>query len=211
MSIFQCYLEKYVEYWLKEELSGFIDAGIEKLNEEIQLEIKALNVSFSSLDQEIGTNLSDELSGALTNINNIYASSSESGDISGSVLTAGALIASAVFFSPGLIMLGIGSLLGGGSIALSMSDIYYEIADKVCEEGFNEFEKSEDSFRQQIADYIDSIFGDRIIAVDQLIKQMISECENRLELEERKQHEEGDRLRSLISTKKQEFEKSLSV
>jgi hypothetical protein len=41
-------------------------------------------------------------------------------------------------------------------------------------------------------------FRDRIIAVDQLIKQMISECENRLELEERKQQENGDRLRSLI-------------
>jgi len=44
-----------------------------------------------------------------------------------------------------------------------------------------------------------------------LIKQVISECENRLELEERKQQEEGDRLRSLISSKKQEFENSRSI
>ncbi|MCY7332515.1 MAG: hypothetical protein LH649_07615 [Pseudanabaena sp. CAN_BIN31] len=42
-----------------------------------------------------------------------------------------------------------------------------------------------------------------------LIKQIISECENRLELEERKQRENSDRLRSSISLKKQEFEKSL--
>jgi hypothetical protein len=38
--------------------------------------------------------------------------------------------------------------------------------------------------------------------------QTISE---QLKLEGRKQHEEGDRLRSLFSSKKQEFEKSLSI
>jgi len=211
VNIFQIYLEKYVEYWLKEQLSGFIDAGIEKLNDEIQLEIKALNVSFSNLDQDIGTNFGAELNGTLTNVNNIYTLSSGSGDISGSVLTAGALIASAVFFSPGLIMLGIGGLLGGGGLALSVSNIYYEIADKVCEEGFNEFQKSEDSFKQEIVDYIYDVFRDRFVAVDALIKQIISECENRLELEERKQQEKGDHLCSLISTKKQEFEKFLSA
>jgi len=206
---FQHSLEKWIEYWTSEQMSGFIHAGIEKLNEDIQVEIKALDVSFSSLDQEIGTNLSDDFGGAITNINNIYASASQSGDISGSIFTAGALIASAVFFSPGLIMFGIGSLLGGGSMALSMSNAYYEIADKVCEEGFKEFEKSEDNFKQQITDYIDSLFRDRIVAVDQLIKQMISELENRLELEERKRLENCDRLRSSISLKKQEFEKSI--
>jgi GTPase Era involved in 16S rRNA processing/uncharacterized tellurite resistance protein B-like protein len=211
VTTFQYYLEKYIEYWIKEQLSVFVNSGLERLNEDIQSEIKALNSSFSILDKEIGTNLSDEFSGALTNVNNIYASASQSGDISGSVFTAGALIASAVFFSPGLIMLGIGSLLGGGSLALSMSNIYYEIADKVCEEGFNEFEKSKDSLKQKIEDYIDSLFTDRLSDVDQLVKQIISECENRLELEERKQQEEGDRLRSLISSKKQEFEKSLSI
>ncbi len=39
----------------------------------------------------------------------------------------------------------------------------------------------------------------------------ISEYKNRLELEEMKQQQEGDRLRSLISSKKQEFEKYLSI
>ena len=107
VNTFQHYLEKYIEYWIKEQLSYFVNAGLEKLNEDIQSEIKALNVSFSILDKEIGTNLSNEFSGALTNVNNIYASASQSGDISGSVFTAGALIASAVFFSPGLIILGI--------------------------------------------------------------------------------------------------------
>jgi hypothetical protein len=37
----------------------------------------------------------------------------------------------------------------------------------------------------------------------------VSKYANRLELEDRKQQEEGDRLRSLISSKKQEFENTL--
>jgi hypothetical protein len=40
---------------------------------------------------------------------------------------------------------------------------------------------------------------------------IISLPANRLELEERKQRSEGDRLRSLISSQKQEFEKSLYI
>jgi len=43
-----------------------------------------------------------------------------------------------------------------------------------------------------------------------LIKQIISECENRLELEERKRRENCDRVKTLISSKKQEFEKSIN-
>ena len=52
---------------------------------------------------------------------------------------------------------------------------------------------------------------ERAEAAGNLIKQVISECENRLELEERKQQEDCDRLRSLIAGKKQEFEKILSA
>jgi len=43
-----------------------------------------------------------------------------------------------------------------------------------------------------------------------LIKQIISECENRLELEERKRRENCDRVKTLIFSKKQEFEKSIN-
>ena len=82
---------------------------------------------------------------------------------------------------------------------------------QVCDSGFGEFKKSEDSIKEKIGEFIATLFDNRIQSVDTLIKQVISECENRLELEERKQQEEGDRLRSLISSKKQDFEKLLSL
>ena len=129
----------------------------------------------------------------------------------------GAGAAAAFFMIPALalgpaVIIGIAAaaLLGGGGLWASMSDAYYQIAKQVCESGFGEFKKSEGSIKEKIAEFIATLFDNRIQSVDTLIKQVISECENRLELEERKQQEEGDRLRSLISSKKQEFEKLLS-
>jgi uncharacterized tellurite resistance protein B-like protein len=209
INCFRYSLEGFIEQWLRQGLLELITAGIDGLDEEIRTELDALNISFSKLDRKIGTNFSDDLQPVL-NKSYIHTVASQSGGVGGSLLTAGALAASAVFFSPGLIMIAIGSFFGGGILGLSISDIYYKIADKVCEEGFNEFEKSEDSFKEKIEDYINSSFMERTAAVDQLIKQIISECENRLELEERKHQESVDIQRLSISAKKREFEQSLS-
>jgi hypothetical protein len=199
----------WVDFYLNKEI---IEPKLNLLDRGIQAELTALNSSFSGLDRKIGTNFDDNFSPAFNNFDASYVAAWTAGGVVG----GGAGAAAAFFMIPALalgpaIIIGIAAaaLLGGGGLFASMSDAYYQIGKQVCDSGFKEFEKSENSIKEKIGEFIDTLFDNRIQSVDALIKQVISECENRLELEERKQQEEGDRLRSLISSKKQEVENTL--
>ncbi len=206
-------LQAQINLWVLLHLNNeIIDPKLNLLDRGIKEELTALNASFSGLDRKIGTNFDDNFSPAFNNFDASYVAAWTAGGVVG----GGAGAAAAFFMIPALalgpaVIIGIAAaaLLGGGGLWASMSDAYYQIAKQVCESGFEEFKKSEDSIKQKIVEFITTLFDNRIQSVDTLIKQIISECENRLELEERKQQEEGDRLRSLISSKKQEFENTL--
>jgi uncharacterized tellurite resistance protein B-like protein len=203
-------LEKEIDDWVNHRLIGVVvSARIDITDKFIKQELDALNISFADLDHKIGTSLSKNLRHGINDINSIYLAASESSGAGGQLLTTGLFVGSAIFFTPTAIMLGLASLFGAVDLASSSSKIYYRIADQVCESGLKEFEKSKNSIERKIKELVTSVFNQRIESVDSLIKQIISECENRLELEERKQQEEGDRLRSSISSKKQEFENTL--
>lgn len=204
-------INSWVQFHLNNEI---IDPKLNLLDRGIKAELTALNASFSGLDKKIGTNFDDNFSPAFNNFDASYVAAWTAGGVVG----GGAGAAAAFFMIPALalgpaVIIGIAAaaLLGGGGLWASMSDAYYQIAKQVCDSGFEEFKKSEDSIKEKIGEFIATLFDNRIQSVDVLIKQVISECENRLELEERKHQEEGDRLFSLISSKKQEFEKSISM
>jgi len=206
-------LQAQVNLWVALHLNNeIISPKLNLLDRGIKAELIALNSSFSGLDKKIGTNFDDNFSPVFNDFDARYVAAFTAGG----VFAGGAGAAAAFFMIPALalgpaIIIGIAAaaLLGGGGLFASMSDAYYQIAKQVCESGFEEFRKSEYSIKEKIGEFIDTLFDNRIQSVDTLIKQVISECENRLELEERKQQEEGDRLRSLISSKKQEFDNTL--
>ena len=202
-------INSWVQFHLNNEI---ISPKLNLLDRGIKEELEALNSSFSGLDRKVGTNFNDNFSPAFKGFDASYVGAWAAGGVVG----GGAGAAAAFFMIPALalgpaVIIGIAAaaLLGGGGLWASMSDAYYQIGKQVCDSGFEEFKKSEDGIKEKIGEFIDTLFDNRIQSVDTLIKQVISECENRLEIEERKQQEEGDRLRSLISSKKQEFEDTL--
>ena len=208
-------LQHEINLWVQLHLNNeVISPKLDLLDRGIKEELQALNASFSSLDKKVGTSFDDDFSPAFNGFDASYVVGYTAGGVVG-----GAGAAAAAFFMIPALALGpaiiIGAaaaaLLGTGGLWASMADAYYKIAKQVCESGFEEFKKSEDNIKEKIGEFIDTLFDNRIQSVDALIKQVISECENLLVIEERKQQEEGDRLRSLISSKKQEFEKSLSI
>ncbi|ELS30367.1 MULTISPECIES: dynamin family protein [Pseudanabaena] len=194
-------INSWVQFHLNNENNEIIAPKLNLLDRGIKAELTALNASFSGLDKKIGTNFDDNFSPAFNNFDASYVAAWTAGGVVG----GGAGAAAAFFMIPALalgpaVIIGIAAaaLLGGGGLWASMSDAYYQIGKQVCDSGFGEFKKSEDSIKEKIGEFIATLFDNRIQSVDALIKQVISECENRLELEERKQQEEGDRLRSLI-------------
>jgi len=212
---FSSILQKKTTNWATSNLSNITNPKFVLLDAGIKEELDALNASFANLDQNIGTNFGDSFRPVFNSFNASYVNIAL--PAAGGVVGAGGA-AAAFFMIPALalgpaIIIGVtaAALLTGGTLMAAIADTYYQIANQVCESGFQEFDKSEDDIRRKIEEFIGDLFMERAEAAGNLIKQIISECENRLELEERKQQEKGDRLRSLISSKKQEFEKSLSV
>ncbi|TYQ23716.1 dynamin family protein [Pseudanabaena sp. UWO311] len=206
-------LQDEINLWVQLHLNNeIISPKLNLLDRGIKEELTALNSSFSGLDKKIGTNFDDNFRPAFNNFDASYVAAWTAGGVVG----GGAGAAAAFFMIPALalgpaVIIGIAAaaLLGGGGLWASMADAYYQIGKQVCDSGFGEFKKLEDSIKEKISEFIATLFDNRIQSVDLLIKQVISEYENRLELEERKQQEEGDRLRSSISSKKQEFENTL--
>jgi uncharacterized tellurite resistance protein B-like protein/GTPase SAR1 family protein len=223
---FSSSLQQLVQLWATLQLNNVvIDPKLNLLDRGIKQELEALNVSFSGLDKKIGTSFDESFKPAFNDFDASYVAAWTAGGVvgyvaawtAGGVVGGGAGAAAAFFMIPALalgdpaVIIGTAAaaLLGGGGLFASMSDAYYKIAEQVCNSGFEGFNKSEDSIKEKISEFITTLFDNRLESVDALIKQIISECENRLELEDRKQQENCDRLRSSISLKKQEFEKSL--
>lgn len=210
---FSSTLQEKTTDWATSNLSNITNSKFILLDAGIKEELDALNASFANLDQNIGTNFGDSFRPAFNSFNASYVNIAL--PAAGGVVGAGGA-AAAFFMIPALalgpaIIIGVtaAALLTSGTLMAAIADTYYQIANQVCESGFQEFDKSEDDIRRKIEEFISDLFMERAEAAGNLIKQIISECENRLELEERKQQEKGDRLRSLISTKKQEFENTL--
>jgi hypothetical protein len=202
--------------WIGKVLKPLLMGELELLDRKIKKEFKSLNLSFAILDEKVGTNFGDEIAPNLQDFDVSFIAAFAGGGAIG----GGGAVAAAFFLIPAFTLAPaiIAGILAAVAIAAlsgtkATIDAYKYIAKKVCEECFKEFAKEEvqERIEQEIKKSIDELFVNRAKTAGDLIKQIISECENRLELEERKQQEDCDRLRSLISTKKQEFEKSLSV
>jgi hypothetical protein len=91
-----------------------------------------------------------------------------------------------------------------------MTDAYKQIGNQICQSGFTELDKAEESVTAKIKEAINDQFMERAVDSGKLIKQIISELENRLEQEDIK-NQNIDTQKVAILTKKQEFEKSLSI
>jgi uncharacterized tellurite resistance protein B-like protein len=206
-------LQDEIDLWVQPHLNDeIISPKLNLLDRGIKEELEALNSSFSGLDKKVGTSFNDHFRPAFKDFDASYVV----GYTAGGVVGGAGAVAAAFFMIPALalgpaIIIGTAAaaLLGGGGLWASMADAYYQIGKQVCDSGFGEFKKSEDSIKEKIGEFIATLFDNRIQSVDALIKQVISECENLLVLEERKQLSEGDRLRLSISSKKQEFENTL--
>jgi hypothetical protein len=167
----------------------------------------------ASLDEKIGTSFSDSFQPKFNTFDASYVAAWAAGGVvgGGGAAAAAFFLIPALAIAPALIAGAIAAaLLGGGFGWASMAYAYRDIAEKICNAGFTEFEKSEESIKAKIEEFINSTFLNRVESVGKLIKQVISECENRLEQEEKKHQEKIDVLRSSISSKKQEFVQLLS-
>jgi uncharacterized tellurite resistance protein B-like protein/GTPase SAR1 family protein len=210
---FSSTLQQGSNLWASLKLNNeILSPKLALLDRGIKEELDALKANFAHLDEKIGTNFSDNFQPAFNDFDVAFVA----GFAAGGVGVGGGAAAAAFFLIPALalgpaIIIGVigAALLGGGFGAFAMADAYKQIAEQICKSGFEEFDKADDSIKEKIKESINEQFLNRADSADKLIKQVISECENRLELEERKQQEEGDRLRSLISSKKQEFENTL--
>ena len=204
------------ESWILKSLKPILMVELDSLDKKIKQEFKALDLSFGILDEKIGANFCD---GIMPNFQDFdvafIAAFAGGGAVGGGGAAAAAFFLIPAFALAPAVIVGIiaAIILGGGGLALGLANAYKEIAKKVCEECFAEFEKEsvQNQIELKIKESVNDLFMNRAKIAGDLIKQIISELENRLELEERKQQEDCDRLRSLISDKKQEFEKSLSI
>ncbi|WP_434688109.1 dynamin family protein [Pseudanabaena minima] len=202
--------------WIGRVLKPLLMGELELLDRKIKKEFKSLNLSFAILDEKVGTNFGDEIAPNLQDFDvSFIAAFAGGGAIGGGGAVAAAFFLIPAFTLAPAIITGILAAVAIAALSGTKAtiDAYKYIAKKVCEECFKEFAKEEvqERIEQEIKKSIDELFVNRAKTAGDLIKQVISECENLLVLEERKQQEEVDRLRSLISSKKQEFEKSLSI
>ena len=202
--------------WIEKILKPILFRELESLDLKIKKEFKALNLSFGALEEKIGANFCDEFIPNFKDFDVAFiAAFAGGGAVGGGGAAAAAFFLIPAFALGPAIIAGIVAalVLAIASGSWATLSAYTQISKKVCEDCFTEFEKeeSQQQIKLKIKESIDKLFIDRADTAGKLIKQIISECENRLELEERKQQEEEDRLRSLISSKKQEFEKYLSI
>ena len=201
--------------WIEENLKPILFGELEFLDRKIKQEFQDLNLSFGLLDEKIHADFCDELLPELTDFDVAFiAAFAGGGAVGGGGAAAAAFFLIPAFTLGPAIIAGIVAalLLAIASGTWATFSAYTLIYKKVCEECFTEFEKEESQqlIKQKIKEAIGNLFMERAETVGNLIKQIISESENWLAIEEKKQVE-GDRLRSLISSKKQEFEKSLSI
>jgi hypothetical protein len=183
------------------------------LDKLIKQELDGLNASIASLDKKIGTSFIHSFQPKFNDFDVSYVAAWAAGGVfgGGGAAAVAFFLIPAFAIAPALIAGAIAAaLLGGGFGAFAMADAYRQIAKNICNAGFVEFEKSEEIIKARIEEFINSTFLNRLESVDKLIKQVISECENRLEQEEKKHQEKIDVLRSSISGKKQEFARLLS-
>ncbi len=210
---FDSALQTEINQWSVSELKDSILASkLSLLDRGIKAELDALNASFSNLDAQIGTNFSESFRPILKDFDVSYVAgfAATGVGVGGGTAAAMFFLIPALTLGPAVIAGIIAALvLGGGLGALSAFDAYKQIAKQVCKSGFAEFEKSEEKTKQKIKESIDDVFITRAEAVGKLIKQAISDCENRLEQEEKKHQQNTERLKDDILTKKQEFEKLL--
>lgn len=203
-------LQSEMYSWVQLKLNNeIIFPKLNLLDRGMKAELKALNSSFSSLDKKVGTKFDDTFRPAFDDFDVGFVAAWAAGGLIGGGAGAAAafLMIPALALGPAMIMgVAAAALLGGGGLFGATADAYKQISLRVCNSGFEEFKKSEDSIKAKIEEFISTSFDQRIQSVNILIKEVISECENRLELEEKKQQEEGDRLFSLISSKKKAFE-----
>lgn len=202
--------------WIDKVLKPLLMGEIEFLDRKIKKEFKSLDLSFAILDEKVGTNFGDEIAPNLQDFDvSFIAAFAGGGAIGGGGAVAAAFFLIPAFTLAPAIIAGILAAVAVAALSGTKAtiDAYKYIAKKVCEECFKEFAKEEvqERIEQEIKKSIDELFMNRAKTAGNLIKQVISECENLLVTEERKQQEEGDRLHSLLSSKKQEFEKSISM
>ena len=216
--------------WVSLQMNNVIfSPKLALLDRAVKDEFDALKVNSAYLEEKIGTNFSGNFQPTFHDFDiNFIADFADAFKVSGGTFASvsgfaaagvgvgGGATAVTLFLIPALVIKPaiildvIGAvLLGGGFGAFAMAGAYKQISEQVCKLGFEEFDKAEESIKEKIEESINAQFLSRADSAGKLIKQIISELENRLELEERKQQEEGDRLRSLISSKKQEFETTL--
>ncbi|MEE3718177.1 dynamin family protein [Tumidithrix elongata RA019] len=212
---FSSTLQNEVNQWATSQLKDTIlTPKLSLLDRGIKEELDALNKSFAHLDEKIGTNFSENFRPILNDFDVSYVVG-----FAATGVGVGSGAAAAMFFlipaltvGPAVIAGIIAAVVfGGGLGALGAFDAYKKIINNVCDAGFTEFEKSQVEIEQQIKESINGVFISRSNSVNHIIKQVISDCENRLEQEEKKHQENTDRLRTSISNKKQEFEKEYNT
>jgi GTPase Era involved in 16S rRNA processing/uncharacterized tellurite resistance protein B-like protein len=211
---FSVRMQKGVNVWATYQLNHqILSPALSKLDANIKKQLDALSTSIVQLDEKIGTNFSADFQPAFRDFNTTYVA----GFAAGGVGVGGGAAAAAFFLIPALalgpaIIIGVlgAALLGGGFGAFAMTDAYKQIGNQICQSGFTELDKAEESVTAKIKEAINDQFMERAVDSGKLIKQIISELENRLEQEDIK-NQNIDTQKVAILTKKQEFEKSLSI
>lgn len=174
-----------IDAWGNQKLGhSILRRNIKILNTKIELELEALKAPFQNIEQQVKTDLHDQINFSVNDINDDFAGTGGLG--LGSALAAGLLA-----FTPlGLIAIGTPSIAAvvGVFFGLGILDRVI-IKVKVLELGFQNFETSKDKISEKLYEIVKSAINNKVHSASQVIEQVIFRYENLLQ-QQNKAHQE---------------------
>ncbi|MEA5628131.1 hypothetical protein [Nostoc sp. UHCC 0251] len=165
--------------WQQSSFDIVIKPYIERFDSEISQEINALSTEFELIDKRLNTNFSDYISNNIKEVDTtLFFGTLGRWSVN---LLGGMLLASTglIFFVP----LFIGSINKFTGWVDGQQDT--GIKQKIIESGLAKFAESQDKIKEQINQYISSIFESKIKSFSAVIAQAIALYENLLEQQEK--------------------------
>lgn len=214
-----------IENWGNQKVQAIVQQNMAILEHQVSEDIYAIRQDFEKFDKQLNSNLLSQFNnltiagnfGGIGTSGSGIASSISAIDDSGFVggLGIGAAVGAALIFFTGLGFIGVilGALAAGagGGFGWSFLDgdsVKAQIKQKVCELGFEKFEESAESIFGKIQDKIIAIFKEKLDASSGVMQNAISELENLLKQQERRDRQsqqECDAEKVWIEKKREEL------
>jgi uncharacterized tellurite resistance protein B-like protein/GTPase Era involved in 16S rRNA processing len=205
-------LSKEIDEWGNNQLQNIIlKQNMAILDAEMYSEIDVIKGNIKSIDQQIKTNLSEQLDLKISGIKDDFTGAVS---LFGGMGIGGTLATVLILFSPlGLVsslLASVGAAVAGalGLGIIDFDGINNQIKLKIVEMGLQNFYDSIDKVVEKLEEIINSVFAAKVESVSQIVAEAISLYENLLEQQEKADQETIEQRqaeKALIVQKRQEL------